>query len=683
MASKILLADDSITIQKVVNLTFVDEGIEVVSVSNGEMAERRLAEVNPDLVLADIFMPGKNGYELCEAIKRNPRFQNVPVVLLVGAFEPFDQAEARRVGADTHLTKPFESRVLVETVRKLISSRHTTDALGSAPPAPVEPVSAAEPVKAPDMPVPAPVSWQAPAPPQPAVPDQLSFADAPLQETDSSLGDFSELAPLDLDYSSLEQSVGSTIEEIPVAARPRGGDFHFAEDVVRQTQQLGSAASFDQSVFGAVGGTDADIRLDAAAAAETETTATAVEDWSDSVPEQEYQPSGSKTPSTFGYQPQDMVLDFERLDAPQPPQPDNVVSFDVDMAFGTEQEAVEVDRLDTGALEPVEKQSEDLEDDSDTDSGFEVQPTIGPATKMLLAADNPLGDVLMDDKEPEVALLDDASQSSDSPLDEAVTDEPILDVGSARWDASVYPPVAAEQHANFTESPALQSQSPLDLEYPAFSPSASAEQFAETPAGQSEAATESSLEPEGAFHLADTEAAQESESAETGWAETDFRGSDSDPVGFDIAGETPQYAPAPSEIEEEKFTAAAMWTEEETRFTPIDIEAVPVEELPATRGEPSRVSEQEKGFDFMPSVSEQAVQEMPAQAEEGSAPQASPGETVTQIVELSPEMMNELVRRVVEQITESVVREIAWEVVPDCVDRILKEMARESLAKKM
>ena len=90
MATRILLADDSITIQKVVNLTFADEGIEVVAVSNGDLAERRLAEVAPDLVLADIFMPGKNGYELCESIKENPQFRNVPVVLLVGAFEPFD-----------------------------------------------------------------------------------------------------------------------------------------------------------------------------------------------------------------------------------------------------------------------------------------------------------------------------------------------------------------------------------------------------------------------------------------------------------------------------------------------------------------------------------------------------------------------------------------------------------------
>ena len=79
-------------------------------------------------MLADIFMPGKNGYELCETIKESAQFRNVPVVLLVGAFEPFDQTEAKRVKADAHLTKPFESRTLVETVRRLISAmpRQTT-----------------------------------------------------------------------------------------------------------------------------------------------------------------------------------------------------------------------------------------------------------------------------------------------------------------------------------------------------------------------------------------------------------------------------------------------------------------------------------------------------------------------------------------------------------------------------
>lgn len=119
---KLLLADDSVTIQKVIDLTFTDEGIEVTTVGNGEQAISKLEEIQPDIVLADIFMPGRSGYEVCEHIKRDERFRHIPVMLLVGSFEPFDEAEARRVGADDYLTKPFQSiRQLVNKVTALLS----------------------------------------------------------------------------------------------------------------------------------------------------------------------------------------------------------------------------------------------------------------------------------------------------------------------------------------------------------------------------------------------------------------------------------------------------------------------------------------------------------------------------------------------------------------------------------
>ncbi|HEV2833808.1 MAG TPA: response regulator [Pyrinomonadaceae bacterium] len=119
---KLLLADDSATIQKVIDLTFADEGVEVVSVGNGQEAIDRLPEVQPDVVLADVFMPSPNGYEVCEYVKTNEQFKHIPVMLLVGSFEPFDEAEARRVGADDILTKPFQSiRRLIDRVGALVS----------------------------------------------------------------------------------------------------------------------------------------------------------------------------------------------------------------------------------------------------------------------------------------------------------------------------------------------------------------------------------------------------------------------------------------------------------------------------------------------------------------------------------------------------------------------------------
>src|ERR1700687_3934008 len=105
--AKILVADDNSNVQKTMALALADLGVEVISVNNGEAAVRKLAEVSPDLVLADIFMPVRNGYEVCEYVKKDSRFAHVPVILLVGAFDPLDEREAQRVGADGILKKPF------------------------------------------------------------------------------------------------------------------------------------------------------------------------------------------------------------------------------------------------------------------------------------------------------------------------------------------------------------------------------------------------------------------------------------------------------------------------------------------------------------------------------------------------------------------------------------------------
>lgn len=126
---KLLLADDSITIQKVVNLTFADEDIEVITVGDGDAAMKKFAETAPDLVLADVNMPGLDGYQICETIKGDAATKNIPVILLVGSFEPFDEAKARQVGADDFLTKPFQSiRQLVNRVSDLLDANKTVEA---------------------------------------------------------------------------------------------------------------------------------------------------------------------------------------------------------------------------------------------------------------------------------------------------------------------------------------------------------------------------------------------------------------------------------------------------------------------------------------------------------------------------------------------------------------------------
>ena len=104
---KILVADDNSNIQKMVGLALKDHGIDVVAVGNGEAAVRKIADLRPDLVLADVFMPVRNGYEVCQFVKMDSALSHIPVILLVGAFDPLDEQEAQRVGADGVLKKPF------------------------------------------------------------------------------------------------------------------------------------------------------------------------------------------------------------------------------------------------------------------------------------------------------------------------------------------------------------------------------------------------------------------------------------------------------------------------------------------------------------------------------------------------------------------------------------------------
>lgn len=135
MPKKILLADDSITIQKVVELTFSDGDYEVTAVNNGAKAVQKLAEMRPDIILSDIIMPEKNGYEVCEYVKSHPEFRNIPVVLLTGTFEPFDPDRAEKAGCDAVVTKPFESQSLIHKVEELIAQSHSAPA-APEPPAP-------------------------------------------------------------------------------------------------------------------------------------------------------------------------------------------------------------------------------------------------------------------------------------------------------------------------------------------------------------------------------------------------------------------------------------------------------------------------------------------------------------------------------------------------------------------
>ena len=123
MGARILVADDSVTIQKVVELTFSKEDFVLTQARSGEEAIRKAKETRPDLVLLDLVMPDMNGYDACAALRTDPALRSVPIILLAGTFESFDHQRATQSGANDFVTKPFESQVLIGKVKQLLFAK--------------------------------------------------------------------------------------------------------------------------------------------------------------------------------------------------------------------------------------------------------------------------------------------------------------------------------------------------------------------------------------------------------------------------------------------------------------------------------------------------------------------------------------------------------------------------------
>lgn len=147
MSIKLLLADDSITIQKVIGIIFGGEDYDLTVVDNGKAALDKAREILPDVLLIDALMPGMSGYEVCEQVRATPQLATKPVLLLTGSFEPFDEAKAASCGADDFIAKPFESQQIVTKVKELFE-------LGASRAAKAEPAVAA-PQSAPPLAAPA------------------------------------------------------------------------------------------------------------------------------------------------------------------------------------------------------------------------------------------------------------------------------------------------------------------------------------------------------------------------------------------------------------------------------------------------------------------------------------------------------------------------------------------------
>ncbi|MEK6303288.1 MAG: response regulator [Acidobacteriota bacterium] len=725
MVSRILLADDSITIQKVVNLTFADEGIDVVSVSNGEMAARRLDEVNPDLVLADIFMPGKNGYELCEVIKKNAKFRNVPVVLLVGAFEPFDQAEARRVQADAHLTKPFESRTLVETVRKLLAKSErprTGPPVTTAPAEPETPIVAATPN---DWLEPTPVEstvsidfesssgeWEPVELPGGPV-TQTNGETMPLDLGQAPLGESLSFHPVDLQPSNDKGNSG----DVPSWERPTG-------ELVSPPGQSQSSTPLTPEVHASAGeALDSSFEIASASnagTAEQPSLEIETQTWPDpslGVPATssdepleasglaiEAQPWTEDAPSPAAFEQRQMVVDFDeslpanseldsgavvhdsippgvRLDGRQAQDAIEWRMEEVEQA-ASELKAEDSRNLKTTMLEPPEGSPVSVEASGETAAAFRFsEAPAAVEASSLFTADEPLGDVLSDG----AGELPRTPAAPEAPLDEPTLTEFNLELLP---DAPAMIVEVPEPHPTsgritgelVTADLPLEAQQLVEAASQDFAAKEVVEPFRDVPeqalqpdmlseASQESLSPEASIDDSAAYDWTSPSAVSHS----TGRLDSMVM-----PVEFaEVPAEDAAPEPDPLEAAVVADTAVELGEREseQLHFAAIDVEASPVEARESS-AEYLDPSDPERGFEF----SRALVDNLAAATNEnghGETRDTPPGP-----VELSPLVIDEIVRRVVAQIGDSVVREIAWEIVPDCVERIIEQQTRAALAKR-
>ncbi|MEO5339282.1 MAG: response regulator [Magnetococcus sp. MYC-9] len=123
MSAEILIVDDAPNIVLSLEFLFKKEGFNVRSASDGEEALRAMEEKVPDVILLDVMMPKRNGFEVCEAIRANPQWREVRIVMLTAKGREMEQEKGMALGADDYITKPFSTRGLVSKVRGLLGLR--------------------------------------------------------------------------------------------------------------------------------------------------------------------------------------------------------------------------------------------------------------------------------------------------------------------------------------------------------------------------------------------------------------------------------------------------------------------------------------------------------------------------------------------------------------------------------
>lgn len=635
MANKILLADDSITIQKVVNLTFTDEGINVVTVGNGELALRKLSEDTFDLVLADIFMPGRNGYEVCEFVKTTPQHADIPVVLLVGAFEPFDKSEAARVRADGHLTKPFESRILVETVKRLLAESAVRKAAASPPPAPES---------------------------QPAYKGQVVGWDVPT--TPMVRQDLEEEEPGPPPYDPYVST--AKLPPLPLAAAEPEPEPERAPSFSDQTLAIGSpiptGALFSPPSFSA----DSPLRdrsqpfvLNAPEEMPVE-SATAIEGPPDSLPGFSFATSSGPLPS-FEAPPDEENAVVSRRDLPHTDSPLDLANEGVIEQHTHEPAVIEERRdplLDTFA--DVADATAGVGSTVDPELELNAQPAGSPSLTVRPSED--LTSAWDPQAQPPKAFEPEAEPEPEPQPEPEPEPEPTPAAGA--WGTSSYE-VGATPFA-LADEPSPSSgtpfEMPTDMEPPFSMPAGISEEAAKAPlSGETLRAGGATKAFTPGVSSATTRFTADELDQLSSVDETPTFGDSEEMPALEAAPTdwTPEIEP-PSDLHEEPVLEAADVVEAEAEVA--EMAAAPVDEMtPVDQAEGSGTTDSEEAAVAVGAV--EAVRANGSGAAEGTVPQS---------------VIDEVVRRAMERIDDELIREIAWEVVPDLAEKmILKRLGGE------
>ncbi|MBS1792930.1 MAG: response regulator [Acidobacteria bacterium] len=657
---KLLLADDSITIQKVVNLTFADEGIEVISVGDGDSAMHKFSEFMPDLVMADVNMPGLNGYEVCQIIKQNEETQKIPVILLVGSFEPFDEAEAHRVGADDFLTKPFQSiRQLVNKVNELLSRNSR----------PVE------------TPVAEPAETTAP-PPVSSFADTLEFekqADSAPEYGDAGMDDeMIETSPASdyvpaaethyqaettIDYAktqplSAEDLKGFNIVSTPDEVHPSTAA-PVAFDAPEPTAETEDAATEAPSAF------EPETAAESAVAT---TTAPPFESFEEPVADEAPAAGFVDEPASEAAAP----FAGESFEEPEAAETPAVAEAEFSPAAESPAETVSETTSESYYSTVTGEFSRPTETyDYHAPPAAETTPETAEAGERFDAPETAETDV-----EAETPAFSTGLAEESAPEDY----RPVVDHAAAEEAPEAAPETLESAPATFDGAPETFETAPETLESAPEEPTAETAAFEEAPAAFEEApasfeeapaAVTDEIAAEAEAAPAEASAPEEAEaSTAEAPAETEAAVEEASAPAF--ADTTPEETvPAPAAEIASASVAPVSFDDgdllelpplvEETGIRP----AAPVQPLAAEPAAPAETA----------AAPEETAETAPVEAAET----APPATETPAAPAFPPELIEAIAQRVAEKISDKAIKDIAWEVVPQMTELIIKKMAEENL----